>query len=478
MLHQRTIHDSASSLVATVGGVGALIGTYWDDSWHTDRGRDSFAAPPHLVLYAGVLVAMVGIGAQLRRPLAPAGKLALAGGAAVLATAPIDEFWHTAFGRDAVLWSPPHLTAVAASVVLSTGVLGLARRAPGRLGGVASVLAAAAVIGSFQIVVLEFDSDVPQFPSWSYLPVAVGAWLLSVEVIERITDDRGFLIWAATTYTAVRLVVVIVLDGLGHSGSVVPPAVALALLHIALRRSGRRWAAISTEAAAAVLAWFVWLEFFGAAATPVDQQALLVSLGIIVLIAVVRTFVVRLRSTTLQQVLAVTLLVGFVIGAVALRPAYAHDPGQGLDRYPARLEATRIGDELLISLRVTGAPCADLLPRRTVARRAGTAVEGTLVERRACSFEGRLSAPLPGRWFAYVELEDRQGQLELWVPVDDEAEPHLVTRPIYQPVAREQPQAAVAAGVVLYAAVVAMLVGVLRAARRIGSNDTRARSMR
>ena len=39
----------------------SLFGTYWDDAWHTDRGRDSFFAAPHLALYAGVFVALVGV---------------------------------------------------------------------------------------------------------------------------------------------------------------------------------------------------------------------------------------------------------------------------------------------------------------------------------------------------------------------------------------------------------------------------------
>ncbi len=39
-----------------IGGLAALAGTYWDYARHIDRGRDSFAIPPHLLFYGGMLV--------------------------------------------------------------------------------------------------------------------------------------------------------------------------------------------------------------------------------------------------------------------------------------------------------------------------------------------------------------------------------------------------------------------------------------
>ena len=32
------------------GGITALFGTYWDNTWHTDFGRDNFFIPPHLTV--------------------------------------------------------------------------------------------------------------------------------------------------------------------------------------------------------------------------------------------------------------------------------------------------------------------------------------------------------------------------------------------------------------------------------------------
>ena len=59
----------------------------------------------------------------------PAGLLALvvvAGSAGLFATY-WDDAWQASFGRDAVLWSPPHVLAVFGSLALLAGFLGAAR---------------------------------------------------------------------------------------------------------------------------------------------------------------------------------------------------------------------------------------------------------------------------------------------------------------------------------------------------------------
>jgi hypothetical protein len=105
-------------LVAAGGSAAALFATYWDDSWHTDKGRDEFAIAPHLLLYGGVLVASLAVAAWgllawrragwgaagVRAVLGqPALLLAGIGGATTLLSGPVDNAWHEAFGRDAVV---------------------------------------------------------------------------------------------------------------------------------------------------------------------------------------------------------------------------------------------------------------------------------------------------------------------------------------------------------------------------------------
>jgi hypothetical protein len=93
-----------------VGATLALAGGFWDDVWHTERGRDSFFTAPHLAIYGGVSLAGAalalwafgvarrrGLPAAIRyRPLA----LALSSVAVILAPAPVDNLWHVPFSRD------------------------------------------------------------------------------------------------------------------------------------------------------------------------------------------------------------------------------------------------------------------------------------------------------------------------------------------------------------------------------------------
>jgi hypothetical protein len=115
-----------------------LTGSYWDISWHMSIGRDSFWTPAHLLIQLGGIIAGAS-GATLvfattfRRTSAlrdasigvwgfrgPFGAFLGAWGAAtMLVSAPFDDWWHTAYGLDVKILSPPH-------AVLTIGVLGVA----------------------------------------------------------------------------------------------------------------------------------------------------------------------------------------------------------------------------------------------------------------------------------------------------------------------------------------------------------------
>ena len=142
--------SSTASFQMEVSGVGgrvfvalglgavfaALSGVYWDVTWHSVVGRDSFWIPPHLFVYSGVSLLLVsalgGFAVAWRR----AGSLrsALAAGvgsgfaiAAVgplvqVAAAPLDDLWHKMYGLDVTIWSPPHLTGIVGGLI---GIYGL-----------------------------------------------------------------------------------------------------------------------------------------------------------------------------------------------------------------------------------------------------------------------------------------------------------------------------------------------------------------
>jgi hypothetical protein len=123
----------------------ALWGLQWDIQWHIRIGRDSAWIPPHLMMYAGVMLVVLlsfgtlasdtwrrrGAGAWRRRGARPAGRemavmgfvstpgfhLAAWGIALTVLAAPIDDLWHRLFGIDVTLWSPPHLLGLFGSFV-------------------------------------------------------------------------------------------------------------------------------------------------------------------------------------------------------------------------------------------------------------------------------------------------------------------------------------------------------------------------
>jgi hypothetical protein len=78
-----------------------------------------------------------------------------------LASAPIDAAWHAAFGRDAVLWSPPHLLGVFGTLVLLVGMLAGTR--PGTRPWLPAA-AGALLLGSAVVPVLEFETECRSSP--------------------------------------------------------------------------------------------------------------------------------------------------------------------------------------------------------------------------------------------------------------------------------------------------------------------------
>src|SRR5215469_11829423 len=112
-------------------------GVYWDISWHESIGRDSFWTPAHLLIQFGAIVAGLASASVIFRTtfagtpqdkqasvnvlgfLGPLGAFILAwGGAAMLTSAPFDDWWHRAYGLDVKIVSPPHM-------LLALGILGI-----------------------------------------------------------------------------------------------------------------------------------------------------------------------------------------------------------------------------------------------------------------------------------------------------------------------------------------------------------------
>jgi hypothetical protein len=164
--------EAAQSRVMTVRlGVGvALLGSLlvasaglaWDIAWHTFIGRDSFLTPPHAVLYGGVaaagVIALAGVLVETWRRgpgttsllgvfRAPLGLFVTGFGILTLvASAPLDNYWHELYGLDVTLWAPFHVMGLVGGLVAVLGVVylfaaELARRRRLERGGQAVLLA-------------------------------------------------------------------------------------------------------------------------------------------------------------------------------------------------------------------------------------------------------------------------------------------------------------------------------------------------
>jgi hypothetical protein len=113
-----------TSVLATACISGGL---YWDISWHMTIGRDTFWTPAHLLIQFGAILAGLSAAYLIlattfgRNPAArqssvrilglygPLGAfICVWGAAAMVLSAPFDNWWHNAYGLDVKIISPPH----------------------------------------------------------------------------------------------------------------------------------------------------------------------------------------------------------------------------------------------------------------------------------------------------------------------------------------------------------------------------------
>jgi hypothetical protein len=117
--------------------ISSVIGGAWDISWHESIGRDSFWTTPHILIQLCGVISGICCGYlilattfQKDSPLraysvsmwgfrGPMGAFLCAwGGVTMIASAPFDNWWHSAYGLDVKILSPPH-------VLLALGMMGI-----------------------------------------------------------------------------------------------------------------------------------------------------------------------------------------------------------------------------------------------------------------------------------------------------------------------------------------------------------------
>jgi hypothetical protein len=131
-----------------------MTGVHWDISWHRSIGRDTFWTPAHIDIYfcgilAGLACAYLILSTTFQQSSelrassvtlwgfrGPLGAFISAwGGIAMLTSAPFDDWWHSAYGLDVKILSPPHMILAAGILAVHLGalilILGQMNRATG-----------------------------------------------------------------------------------------------------------------------------------------------------------------------------------------------------------------------------------------------------------------------------------------------------------------------------------------------------------
>lgn len=112
----------------TLAALLSAVGVLWDISWHSSVGRDRFLTPPHILIYLGAIFGGVFSVIQVllntfKTPAESKGlfvkvwgifysslgsMFCIWGAIAMLTSAPFDNWWHSAYGLDVKVFSPPH----------------------------------------------------------------------------------------------------------------------------------------------------------------------------------------------------------------------------------------------------------------------------------------------------------------------------------------------------------------------------------
>ncbi|MGH9980177.1 MAG: hypothetical protein ACRD6U_01340 [Nitrososphaeraceae archaeon] len=126
-------------ILVSIGILLAESAGSWDITNHLLNKPETFFSPPHVILYSGITIALIGatimffhwrsystyvftIKKEKNLELDFSIKLVISGVSMLILAGPLDFFWHSAFGLDGLL-SPPHLTLTTGMFTGSIGAL-------------------------------------------------------------------------------------------------------------------------------------------------------------------------------------------------------------------------------------------------------------------------------------------------------------------------------------------------------------------
>ena len=213
-----------------VAVTSASIGGQWDVAWHRSIGRDTFWTPAHMAIYAcGVIAGIVGLylvltttfgksayASRMREASvsmfglrAPLGVfLAGWGGIAMLTAAPFDDWWHSAYGLDVKIISPPHALLILGIRAIDVGMLFLMLAAMNRASDAGDanfkslrrlfLYLGGLVLGGQMFFIMEYTWNVSLHRAVAYIALAI-----TVPVVLAAISQASRFRWAATTISAI-----------------------------------------------------------------------------------------------------------------------------------------------------------------------------------------------------------------------------------------------------------------------------------
>ena len=230
--------DSIPWYLAAVlfASTSVIVGIVWDISWHRTIGRDTFWTPAHMAVYAGGLAAglscgwlalkttLAGTSSEVGRSVrmwgfrAPIGAwVAIWGTIAMLASAPLDDWWHNAYGLDVEILSPPHVVLALGICAIQAGALLMALAWQNRASEAgrrklarAYVYSAAMLVLTLSVLLMEYSMPNQMHGVTFYLVMAAlfPAILFAVGRAGRL---RWPATWTALVYLGIALIMMWVL---------------------------------------------------------------------------------------------------------------------------------------------------------------------------------------------------------------------------------------------------------------------------
>lgn len=213
-----------TSVLATISMTSGL---YWDISWHLSIGRDTFWTPAHLLIQFGAVLgglsaAAIIFGTTFRRQThraedssvrilgfwGPLGAFLTAwGAAAMLISAPFDDWWHKHYGLDVKIVSPPHeLLGVGiesinvGGIILMMGLLNRAEGAVRRQLQWMVLTVGGFIVTNSMIGRLQFTDRALMHSAFMYTTLAIGPPFV-LEFLARATRVRWARTITASFYT-------------------------------------------------------------------------------------------------------------------------------------------------------------------------------------------------------------------------------------------------------------------------------------